>query len=704
MKKFFSALLITVLMVLALVACSNETGKDDKLKIVTSVFPIYDWTVNITAGVSNVEVTMLVQNGTDLHSYQPSAADLLTILECDVFIYVGGESDKWVAEVLENSPNPDRIVINLMDILGADAKLEETIEGMESAEEEEEEEEYDEHVWLSLRNAQKFVKKIADELEKKDADNASAYGKNAAAYKTKLEDLDKKYVETLANTDLNTLIFADRFPFRYLLDDYKLSYYAAFSGCSADTEASFQTVTFLASKMDELGLPVVLRIDGSSDKLAETVVAATNSKKQKILMLDSLQSVSSFDVQKGTTYLGTMEKNLTVIKEALTATATSPTPTATDSPAPATPTPTEEPTPTAEPTATEEPTPTAEPTATEEPTPTVEPTATEEPTPTAEPTATETPTPTATQAPTATDKPTNTPSPTLTPTPTKAPTATSKPTNTPTNTLTPTPTKAPTATNKPTEKPTPTPTVAPTATNTPAPTATNTPVPTATNTPTPTPTPEAGISFTNATIEAAVRSALGKQSGSISKLDAEKITSLDLTNKGITSIADLAYFKNLRSLKLDTNKIQDFSVLAGLTNLEELSAGETGLKDLSVLKGLTKLKRLWLFSNGITDISSLSGLTGLTELDLNYNSITNLSPLKSLTSLSILNLTQNGISDISALSAIASNLDSLWLGFNNISNISALSGAKKAAYINLAANKVSDWSPVSHVSTVAGRP
>lgn len=268
----------------------------------------------------NAEVTMLLDNGVDLHSYQPTADDIIKISDCDLFIYVGGESDGWVEDALKEATNKEMQVINLLDMLGEQVKEEEVVEGMEAEEEESEDEdepEYDEHVWLSLKNAETLCNAITDALEEIDPANKDAYATNAASYLEKLAALDGEYQTVVDNAARKTVLFGDRFPFRYLVDDYGLSYYAAFAGCSAETEASFETISFLAGKVDELSLPCVLTIEGAQHKIAETIVQNTAEKNQSILTLDSMQSTTSTDVANGTTYLSVMESNLDVLKQAL---------------------------------------------------------------------------------------------------------------------------------------------------------------------------------------------------------------------------------------------------------------------------------------------------------------------------------------------------------------------------------------------------
>jgi len=291
------------------------------LKIVTTIFPEYDWVREILGdNADHAEVTMLLDNGVDLHSYQPTADDIIKISDCDLFIYVGGESDGWVEDALKEATNKEMQVINLLDVLGEQVKEEEVVEGMEAEEEESEDEnepEYDEHVWLSLKNAETLCNAISDALEEIDPANKDAYATNAASYLEKLAALDGEYQTVVDNAARKTVLFGDRFPFRYLVDDYGLSYYAAFAGCSAETEASFETISFLAQKVDELKLPCVLTIEGAKHKIAETIVQNTAEKNQSILTLDSMQSTTSTDVANGTTYLSVMESNLDVLKQAL---------------------------------------------------------------------------------------------------------------------------------------------------------------------------------------------------------------------------------------------------------------------------------------------------------------------------------------------------------------------------------------------------
>lgn len=332
MKKITALLLALFVLVGALAGCGkqNDTNKTDKLSIVTTIFPEYDWVREILGDkADNAEITMLLDNGVDLHSYQPTADDIVKISDCDLFIYVGGESDVWVEDALRNAANRNMKVINLLEILGDSVKTEEIVEGMQEehehedahahddAEEHEHEEEADEHVWLSLKNAKMLVRVISKALQELDPDNKDIYAANADAYVKKLSALDAEYQAAVDAASNKTILFGDRFPFRYLVDDYGLRYYAAFVGCSAETEAGFETISFLAKRVDEWKLPCVLTIEGAQHKIAETVVRNTTAKNQKVLTMDSMQSTTTQDVKNGTTYLSVMEKNLSVLKEAL---------------------------------------------------------------------------------------------------------------------------------------------------------------------------------------------------------------------------------------------------------------------------------------------------------------------------------------------------------------------------------------------------
>ena len=309
MKKTIAILLSVIFVVLSVSSCATQKVSDKK-SIVVTVFPEYDWVMNVIGDLSEeYEVNLLLKNGSDLHSYQPSTKDMASISSCDLFIYVGGESDFWVEKALENPMNKNRTVINLMKILGSRAIEEEGEEG--------EAPEYDEHVWLSLKNAVLFSKHICTELSRIDDKNAKKYLENTANYLSRLTELDENYSKVVNESSFNTLIVADRFPFAYLCKDYNIQYYAAFDGCSADTEASFETVIFLAEKLDESGLNCVLKIESSDDSLPNTIINNSKNKNRKIFTLNSIQSVTMKDIESGTTYLSLMQSNLDILRDAL---------------------------------------------------------------------------------------------------------------------------------------------------------------------------------------------------------------------------------------------------------------------------------------------------------------------------------------------------------------------------------------------------
>lgn len=520
MKKFIVMILAAAMATCGLSACGSQNSEnsvenpsvtatqttdqqaeasqeeDKKIKIVTTIFPEYDWVKEIVGDeISHVDLTMLLDNGVDLHSYQPTTEDIMKISDCDMFVYVGGESDEWVEDALKEAVNKDMQVINLLEVLKDTVKTEEAMPGMQAEEGhnhgyshfadsdvqdrsltdwsgewqsvypylesgeldtvmerkaenggktaqeykeyyetgyktevekividgengtmeftengksakasyeykgyqiydyesgsrgvryffeatggsadapkyvqfsdhgiapgkaehfhiyagndgfdalseemenwptyypadmtgaeivedmlEHEEKEYDEHVWLSLKNAETLCQAIAEAIETIDPANKEVYAANLDGYVENLASLDAEYQDAVKAATQKTLLFGDRFPFRYLVDDYGLSYYAAFAGCSAESEASFETISFLSKKTDELGLKYVMTIEKSDQKIAKTIIENTQTKDQQILTLDSMQSTTSEDVAAGTTYLTVMENNLNVLKEAL---------------------------------------------------------------------------------------------------------------------------------------------------------------------------------------------------------------------------------------------------------------------------------------------------------------------------------------------------------------------------------------------------
>lgn len=303
MKRLLAAILLAVVLPLAADAAP--------LCIVATTFPAWDWARNIAP---DADLVLLHRPGADLHGYEPTAADLRTITQCDVFIHTGGESDAWVPAALALEGNPARRTVSLVAALGDAAKTERLEEGMVEAEADDAPAP-DEHVWLSLRNAQTLVSAIADALSAADPANADAYHRNAAAYNARLADLDARYAAEFAAAPRHTLLFADRFPFRYLADDYGLDCIAAFPGCSSETAASFRTIAILARKVDDLGLTTIFTLEAPAGRLAETVRAATCTRDQRIVALDSMQTLPR-DWQNRS-YIDTMGRNVLAILESL---------------------------------------------------------------------------------------------------------------------------------------------------------------------------------------------------------------------------------------------------------------------------------------------------------------------------------------------------------------------------------------------------
>lgn len=372
------AALMAVVMLLSVAMAPAMAEKNEKLKIVATTFPSYDWLRQILGErEQEVELSLLQDSGIDLHNFQPTAQDFVKVSSADLFVYIGGVSDGWVDDAIGEAHNKHVLAVNLMDAMGDAVKQDVTVEGMqegahahnhddheheaEAAHDHEHEHEHeaeaahdheheaeavhdheheaeadhdhehdhehehegrehnhaDEHIWLSLRNAKVLVAALKDALVQVDAGHAAVYEANAAAYIAKLEALDKEYAQAVAQVAEPVLLFGDRFPFRYLMDDYGITYYAAFAGCSAETEASFKTVAFLAGKTDEHKLKAVLTLDGSDQAIAKAVINATGPRDQQLLTLNAMQSIGAQDIANGITYLDIMQDNLAVLRQAL---------------------------------------------------------------------------------------------------------------------------------------------------------------------------------------------------------------------------------------------------------------------------------------------------------------------------------------------------------------------------------------------------
>ncbi|MGN1414732.1 MAG: metal ABC transporter substrate-binding protein [Anaerovoracaceae bacterium] len=308
------------------------TGKPS---IVCTAFPQYDWTLQILGGrADQFSITLLNHQGADMHSFQPTAANMVSMANCDLFIHMGGYSESWVPAALESAENPDAAVLTLLDHV---EKLEEEFtpgmahdahhdhdhehaqEDGHEAEHETEEVEYDEHLWLSLRCAQDACRSIADAVCRLDPAYAEEYESNLQRYCSRLQALDREYEMVVRNAECPILLFADRFPFRYLAHDYDIECFAAFPGCSAETEASFETIIALSEELSAHQLQSVILLEGSKSDFAQTVIRNSAMKEARILTLNSMQAAGQREADAGITYLSIMEDNLQVLKTALQA-------------------------------------------------------------------------------------------------------------------------------------------------------------------------------------------------------------------------------------------------------------------------------------------------------------------------------------------------------------------------------------------------
>lgn len=318
-KKIFLISATVILILTMLFGCSvPEQNPSEKINIVCTIFPQYDWVRELLKDIPDqYKFSFLTDNGCDIHNYQPSADDIIKISSADIVIYTGGESDSWVRDALKNTDS-DTIALNMLEIIGSGVKNEEISEGMtKNKTEHSDAPELDEHVWLSLKKTKLIIQAISNVLCEKYPENKEKFIENANNYSDKLSALDTEYENAVKNSSIDTLIFTDRFPFRYLTDDYGIKYFAAFPGCSAESEASFETVAFLSKQLNALNLPSVIVIDSGNKELAGTVIENTKEKNQEILSLNSMQSVTKNDIDNGITYLAIMEENLNTLKKAL---------------------------------------------------------------------------------------------------------------------------------------------------------------------------------------------------------------------------------------------------------------------------------------------------------------------------------------------------------------------------------------------------
>lgn len=348
----------------------NKT-EDQKISVVTTIFPQYDFVRQIAG--DSVDLKMLLKPGEETHSYEPTPQDIIAIQNSDLFIYVGGENDSWVEDILESMPDNGRKTLKLVDCV--DTVEEEHVEGMKEErghdhEEHDHEEhghdsesdthldqnsdaeedhllqeqevqethldadgeaqadgehgndsteavsvhEIDEHVWTSPKNAEKIVERITELLCEADESHATEYQANAADYERQLEELDQEFRDVVDHSERNLLIFGDRFPFRYFADEYGLDYYAAFSGCASDTEPSAATMAFLINKVKEEQVPTVLKMELSNDNISKAIAEAAGTD---VKVFYSCHNLTAEEFENGETYLSMMKKNVETLKEVL---------------------------------------------------------------------------------------------------------------------------------------------------------------------------------------------------------------------------------------------------------------------------------------------------------------------------------------------------------------------------------------------------
>ena len=338
MKKRIAAMLLAAAVVVGCVFSGCNFGNDknnkdkkatndtaDKLSIVTTIFPQYDFARQVAG--DKADITMLLGPGEESHTYEPTPQDIIEIQNADIFIYVGGESETWVDGILDSFDSSNLEVINMMNIV--DVVEEEIVEGMEHDEEEHEENivvetvdtadraeegEYDEHVWTSIDNAQIITQAIADAICEKDEVNTAYYRGNCEKYLAELSNLKKEFNRIVKNAQRKTVVFGDRFPMRYFTDEFGLEYYAAFPGCSEQSEPSAGTVAFLIEKIKEENIPAVFYLELSNQKIAKTISESTGAKT---LLFDSCHNVTMEQFLDGVTYIDLMNENAKALQKAL---------------------------------------------------------------------------------------------------------------------------------------------------------------------------------------------------------------------------------------------------------------------------------------------------------------------------------------------------------------------------------------------------
>lgn len=325
LRKVISFILVLVLFpVLFLTSCQN-----DKVDVISTVYAGYDFSNAVLGDDSSYKTEMLVKPGVEIHDFQPSAKTIRKVLNCKLFIYVGGEDDsEWVEEEILNKISKETKVISMFEVLkaaGVNLLDEEAPESALSSEEEEEEE-YDAHVWTSPKNAIIITKAIKDALCEIDKGNEEAYTKNCNDYVDKLTNIDTRIKNIVSNCKTNLMIFGDRFPLLYFVKEYGINYDAAFPGCSSNRDASSQVIVSLIKKIEDNRLAAVFVIEMSSSTVARTIKEEINKdikngkydgKEVTIYTFYSMQNITKDDFNKGLTYIDFMNLNIEAMEIAL---------------------------------------------------------------------------------------------------------------------------------------------------------------------------------------------------------------------------------------------------------------------------------------------------------------------------------------------------------------------------------------------------
>ena len=322
-KKYTSLILAVFSIILCLASCSSDTdtaestdsavAESDKKSIVCTIFPQYDW-IRVILGdkVSDYNITLLSDKGVDMHSFQPTASDMKKIGECALFVYVGDKSETWVSGVKSSVGTDSTKFVGLSEIL--EGSLTEEGEAVEA--DEDDGDTYDEHVWLSLKNAEKCCLYLANVLGEIDPDNKDTYSDNVKKYVLELAALDGEYSKAVSSANKNTVIVADRNPFVYLFNDYNIKYYAAFNGCSSDTEASFKTITTLAAAADDIDAGALIVTESTDSTVATSVISGMAKSGCTSVVMNSMQSIKAEEALV-TSYMSIMKSNLNSLKTAL---------------------------------------------------------------------------------------------------------------------------------------------------------------------------------------------------------------------------------------------------------------------------------------------------------------------------------------------------------------------------------------------------